>query len=56
MTTQYGGDDPAGILSRMIDCLNDLDRLNAQLAAVHLSTAIEQLRLQFGLEETVGED
>ncbi|HEY6869981.1 MAG TPA: hypothetical protein VI199_09520 [Novosphingobium sp.] len=51
MPVQPGSDDPAEILGRMIVCLNDLDRLNAQLAAVHLSTAIEQFRRQFGLEE-----
>lgn len=56
MPTQPGSDDPAEILGRMIDCLNDLDRLNARLAAVHLSTAIEQLRLQFGLGELADEN
>lgn len=56
MPIQHGSDDPAEVLGRMMDCLNDLDRLQARLAAVHLSTAIEQLRLQFGLEELADED
>lgn len=56
MPMQPGSDDPAELLGRMIDCLKDLDRLNAQLAAVHLSTAIEQFRAQFGLNEPGGED
>ncbi|MBC2669401.1 hypothetical protein ACFOON_16550 [Novosphingobium piscinae] len=44
-------DSPAEILCRLEDCLAALDRIGAGLPAVHLATAIEHLRAQFGLPE-----
>lgn len=45
-----GSDDPQAILRQMMACLQDLDRIEAGLAAVHLETAIQHLCRQFGIE------
>lgn len=50
-----GSDDPRTILMRMSDCLRDLDRIDARLAAAYLETAIDQLRLQFDLGDDQSE-
>lgn len=44
-----GSPDPSQVLLVLQSCLNDLDRIGASLSAVHVSTAIEELRLQFNL-------
>ena len=51
MWSQSGPDEPADILARLAECLAALDRLGAAVPAVHLATAIEHLRAQYGLPE-----
>lgn len=55
MWSQPGPDDPEEILRRMRDCLEDLDRIGASLAAIHLATAIEYFRAQYGLPDISSE-
>lgn len=55
MWAQPGPDDPEEILRRMRVCLEDLDRIGASLPAIHLATAIEYLRAQYGLPDISSE-
>ncbi|MDE2619903.1 MAG: hypothetical protein KGL54_07040, partial [Sphingomonadales bacterium] len=51
MWSQSGPDEPEDIMERLAECLAALDRLGAAVPAVHLATAIEHLRAQYGLPD-----
>lgn len=51
MWTKSSPAEPADIAVRLAECLAALDRLGAAVPAVHLATAIEHLRAQYGLPD-----
>lgn len=44
-----GSPDPSQLLLVLENSLRDLDRIGASLSAIHVATAIEELRRQFDI-------